>query len=82
VPQIRALQKLLGADARIGNHQVTFLRQGTPEQWKHRLMETVKRLATMIEALPPPHQPRPRVQLVVDAAPAEPARPMAADDDW
>ena len=82
VPQIRALQKLLGADARIGNHQVTFLRQGTPEQWKHRLMETVRRLAGMVEALPPP--PPPRARLVTVEATAEPApvKPITTDDNW
>ncbi len=82
VPQIRALQKLLGADARIGNHQVTFLRQGTPEQWKHRLMETVRRLAGMVEALPPP--PPPRARLVTVEATAEPApvKPIITDDNW
>jgi transcription-repair coupling factor (superfamily II helicase) len=82
VPQIRALQRLLGSDALIGRKQVSFLRQGTPEQWKHRLMDVVKKLATMIDALPPVQVSRPPVEFTTDAPVPSPAKPIVQDDDW
>lgn len=48
------LQRMLGSDALIGKHQVSFLRSGTPEQWKQRLMDMVKKLAEMAEQTAPP----------------------------
>ncbi len=48
------LQRMLGSDALIGKHQVSFLRSGTPEQWKQRLMDVVKKLAEMAEQTAPP----------------------------
>jgi transcription-repair coupling factor (superfamily II helicase) len=59
------LQRMLGSDALIGRHQVSFLRSGTPEKWKERLMDVVKKLAEMAEqtALPMPAQPASRFVL-------------------
>ena len=81
---MRALQRLLGADALIGRKQVSFLRQGTPEQWKARLIDTVKKLAAMISALPPLPAPKPQVAFVPDDLAGTPAapKPMSRDDDW
>ena len=83
-PQMRALQRLLGADALIGRKQVSFLRQGTPEQWKQRLIDTVKKFAAMVTALPPLSAPKPHVELDdADASPQpEMRKPVARDDDW
>ncbi len=95
VPQIRVLQKMLGPDALIGRHQVTFLRQGTPEQWKHRLMSTVQRLADMVEQRrrttdgrqPTTDGRRPTTdggRPTTDGGrqTADGGQPMAQDDDW
>jgi transcription-repair coupling factor (superfamily II helicase) len=41
------LERLLGEDCVIGRTQVVYSRSGTPEQWKAKLMEIVRRLAAM-----------------------------------
>jgi transcription-repair coupling factor (superfamily II helicase) len=41
------LERLLGEDCVIGRTQVTYSRSGTPDQWKARLIEIVKRLGAM-----------------------------------
>jgi transcription-repair coupling factor (superfamily II helicase) len=80
------LQRLLGSDALIGRTQVSFLRSGTPEQWKQRLMDTMTRLAEMKAALSPPAERKP--QVILEAEPEARAGrdpdlpPMAHDDDW
>jgi transcription-repair coupling factor (superfamily II helicase) len=61
------LQRMLGSDALIGKHQVSFLRSGTPEKWKERLMDVVKKLAEMAEQTVPPKPasaPRPATQVL------------------
>jgi transcription-repair coupling factor (superfamily II helicase) len=74
------LQQSLGVDALIGRTQVSFLRSGTPEQWKRRLMDVLKALVDMKPAAPE------RMVAEVAAGDAERAEadlpPMAADDDW
>jgi hypothetical protein len=65
---------------------VSFLRSGTPEQWKQRLMDTLTRLAEMKAALSPPAEHKP--QVVLEAEPEAKAErdpdlpPMAQDEDW
>jgi transcription-repair coupling factor (superfamily II helicase) len=79
------LQRLLGSDALIGRTQVSFLRSGTPEQWKQRLMDVLTRLAEMKQALPPPVERRPQVVLEAETEPEARERdlpPMTQDDDW
>ena len=82
VPQSNTLQRMFGPDALIGRRQIAFLRQGTPEQFKHRLMDVVKKLITMLEAVPL-RAVTPRVAAPVsDANNAPKPKPMAKDDDW
>ncbi len=84
------LQRLIGSDALIGRTQVSFLRSGTPEQWKQRLMDVLKRLAeikaTLIEpTTPPQHQPL-RETVAEARMPAKQdghrLPPMTQDDNW
>ena len=46
IPRIR-LERLLGEDAVVGRRQVSYVRSGTPEQWKARLMGVVHSLADL-----------------------------------
>ncbi|RMG65266.1 MAG: transcription-repair coupling factor [Chloroflexi bacterium] len=55
----RHVRRLIGEDALIGRMQVTFRRYGTPEQWKQRLMDVLRRL-TEIKATLPPAPTRPK----------------------
>jgi len=76
------LQRLLGSDALIGRTQVSFLRSGTPEQWKQRLMDVLTRLVEMKQALPPPVERRPQVVLEAETERERDLPPMTRDDDW
>jgi transcription-repair coupling factor (superfamily II helicase) len=83
VPQVRAVQQLLGPDALIGRRQVAFLRRGTPEQWKARLMDVIARLIAMIDAQPAPRSPArhtPATDVFADDGPK--SVPIAKDNDW
>ncbi|HRA00075.1 MAG TPA: transcription-repair coupling factor [Thermoflexales bacterium] len=44
----RALEKLLGEGALIGRKQLSFVRSGTPEQWKNKLMRVVSEMANAV----------------------------------
>lgn len=91
------LQRLLGSDALIGRHQVSFLRSGTPEKWKERLMDVVKKLAEMAEQTAPPKPAASRYVLEVateddatddaddagdDANEKDALPPITQDVDW
>jgi transcription-repair coupling factor (superfamily II helicase) len=82
----RRLRRLIGEDALIGRAQVSFLRSGTPEQWKHRLMDTLRKLAEIAATLPPT-PPAPEPPAIRERPPraetAESLRlPPMALDDW
>jgi transcription-repair coupling factor (superfamily II helicase) len=80
------LQRMLGSDALIGRHQVSFLRSGTPEKWKERLMDVVKKLAEMAEQTAPPKPAAPRYVLEddagADADKKDALPPITQDMDW
>jgi hypothetical protein len=77
---------MLGSDALIGRHQVSFLRSGTPEKWKERLMDVVKKLAEMAEQTAPPKPAAPRYVLEddagADADKKDALPPITQDMDW
>jgi len=82
------LQRVLGSDALIGRTQVSFLRSGTPEQWKNRLMDVLRKLNTM-KAPTPPASPAEGAKTGLariaseDASATLPARvPPMTHDDW
>ncbi len=88
------LQRLLGspatgAGALIGKHQVSFLRSGTPEQWKQRLMDVVQKLAEMAAQTAPLAAPAAPRFVLEEAAgvEGEPGKestlpPITQDMDW
>ena len=78
------LRRAIGSDALIGRAQLSFLRSGTPDQWKGRLMDALRRLVEMNAALPvcahaQPARARPAQakELQEQALP-----PIALDQDW
>jgi transcription-repair coupling factor (superfamily II helicase) len=79
------LQRVLGSDALIGRHQVSFLRSGTPDQWRQRLIDVVKKLAEMKASAPAIVAPQRVVAQAVEEAEADDSDnfpPMAQDDSW
>jgi transcription-repair coupling factor (superfamily II helicase) len=75
----------LGSDVLVGRTQVAFLRSGTPEQWKSRLMAVLQQLVELKALLPAetPSKPSanavaPRTASKVEVLPP----PMALDQDW
>ena len=78
------LRRTIGSDALIGRSQVSFLRSGTPDQWKGRLMDALQRLVEMNAALPAcahaqPARARPSE---VKALEEQALPPMVLDQDW
>jgi transcription-repair coupling factor (superfamily II helicase) len=88
------LQRMLGSDALIGRHQVSFLRSGTPEKWKERLMDVVKKLAEMAAQIALPSVPPVASRFVLeeeddetedagdDAGEKDALPPITQDVDW
>jgi transcription-repair coupling factor (superfamily II helicase) len=78
------LQRVLGSDALIGRTQVSFLRSGTPEQWKNRLMDVLRKLNELQAS-----SPRSNGEVAIRTAPSplpqsegEALPPMTQDDGW
>ncbi|BCX05593.1 MAG: transcription-repair-coupling factor [Candidatus Roseilinea sp.] len=81
----RRVRHMIGEDALIGRTQVSLLRSGTPEQWKQRLMDALRKLAEIKAALPPaPRTPESPARVVAPAVePQEAGRlPPMTQDDW
>ena len=74
----------LGGDTLVGRTQVAFLRSGTPEQWKSRLMTVLQRLAELKALLPAetPASSSANAAAPHSASVAEALPPMALDQDW
>jgi transcription-repair coupling factor (superfamily II helicase) len=73
----------IGSDALVGRTQVSFLRSGTPEQWKGRLMVVLQRLAALKASLPPETTDEPPRAAATTRPPVvEGLPPIARDQDW
>ncbi|MCS6848484.1 MAG: transcription-repair coupling factor [Anaerolineae bacterium] len=82
---LRRVRRAIGDDALIGRTQVSFLRSGTPDQWKQRLMDALRKLAEIKATLPPepalPASPARETMAAVEAEEA-PRLPPMTQDDW